>query len=145
MRFVILDYRGFETDQYGRLRRDRTRDLQIVAEALNAAGVLSEPGRKKFDLAEYHQEVAKGCFICRLIQRDPTLPHHHIVWQSDDAIVFLDRFPTTFGYTLVAPIAHREQASQPGPGVKLVSSTVISAAAGRSNQYQSTESSGRNQ
>lgn len=109
MRFVILDYRGFETDQYGRLRRDPRHDRRTIVEALSAAGVLSEPARKKFDLVEYHQEVAKGCFVCRLVERDPTLPDHYIVWQSDEIIVFLDRFPTAFGYTLVAPVAHREQ------------------------------------
>jgi ATP adenylyltransferase len=109
LRFVILDYRGFETDQHGRLQRDPVRDRRIVASALRAAGVNTEPGRERFDQAAYWQQVAEGCFICRLVQGDPTLPRHHIVWQGDDAIVFLDRFPTVYGYTLVAPTVHREQ------------------------------------
>lgn len=110
-RFVILDYRGFETDKQDRLRRDPARDRQIVAGALRAAGVLGEPARAELDLAAYHHEVSKGCFICRLVEGDATLPAHHIIWQNDEAIAFLDRFPTVYGYALVAPIAHREQVS----------------------------------
>jgi diadenosine tetraphosphate (Ap4A) HIT family hydrolase len=109
MRFVILDYRGFETDKQGRLQRDPVRDRQIVADALQTARVLTEPARKRFDVGAYIQEVGRGCFICRLTQSDPTLPKHHIIWQSDEAIAFLDRFPTVYGYVLVAPIAHSEQ------------------------------------
>jgi diadenosine tetraphosphate (Ap4A) HIT family hydrolase len=106
---VILDHRGFVTDKQGRLRRDPPRDRQIVADALRAAGVLSDPGPEEFDLDAYLQEVDKGCFICRLLQEDPTLPAHHIVWQDSEAIAFLNRFPTVYGYILVAPVAHREQ------------------------------------
>jgi diadenosine tetraphosphate (Ap4A) HIT family hydrolase len=109
LRFVILDHRGFETDQQGRLKRDPSRDRQIVAAALRAAGVLLEPARQQLDLDAYLQEVRKGCFICRLLQNDPTLPAHHIIWRNEMAIAFLNRFPTVYGYSLVAPVAHREQ------------------------------------
>jgi ATP adenylyltransferase len=109
LQFVILDYRGFETDQQGRLQRNPARDRRIVADALRAAGVLAASTRERFDTQAYLHQVAQGCFICRLVQEDPTLPPHHIIWQSDDAIAFLDRFPTVYGYTLVAPVAHREQ------------------------------------
>lgn len=108
-RLVILDHRGFVTDKQGRLRRDPPRDRQIVADALHAAGALSGPAREEFDLDAYLQEVDKGCFICRMLQGDPSLPAHHIVWQDSEAIAFLNRFPTVYGYTLVAPVAHREQ------------------------------------
>jgi len=111
LRLVILDYRGFETDREGRLRRDGPRDRQIVTQALRAAGVHLEPGREAFDLDGYIGEVAQGCFICRLVEGDPGLPAHHVIWRNDEAIAFLDRFPTVYGYTLVAPIAHREQVS----------------------------------
>jgi diadenosine tetraphosphate (Ap4A) HIT family hydrolase len=109
LRLVILDYRGFDTDKLGRLRREPARDRQIVAVALRAAGVLGEPGIRGFDPKAYLKEVSKGCFICRLVREDPTLPPHHIIWQGEEAIAFLDRFPTVYGYTLVAPVAHREQ------------------------------------
>jgi diadenosine tetraphosphate (Ap4A) HIT family hydrolase len=109
LRFVILDYRGFQTDPLGRLQRDPARDRLIVADALRAAGVLTEPAHARFDLDAYLGEAAQGCFICRLVQGDPTLAPHHIIWRGEEAIAFLNRFPTVYGYTLVAPIAHREQ------------------------------------
>jgi diadenosine tetraphosphate (Ap4A) HIT family hydrolase len=109
LRLLILDYRGFETDPQGRLRRDRPRDRQLVAEALCAAGVHAEPGRETFDLDGYAREVSQGCFICRLVQGDPSLAAHDVIWRNKEAIALLDRFPTVYGYTLVAPVAHREQ------------------------------------
>lgn len=109
LRLVILDYRGFETDEQGRLQRDRNRDLRIVAQALRAAGVLDEPGRKRFDTERYLEGVRQGCFICRLVQGDPELPAHHVIWRNKEAIAFLNRFPTVVGYALVAPVDHREQ------------------------------------
>jgi diadenosine tetraphosphate (Ap4A) HIT family hydrolase len=109
LRLVILDYRGFETDEQGRLQRDPARDRQIVASALRAAGALKEPARLPFDADAYAEEIAQGCFICRLVEDDPTLAAHHVVWRSKEAIVFLNRFPTVYGYTLVAPTDHREQ------------------------------------
>jgi ATP adenylyltransferase len=109
LRLVILDYRGFHTDPRGRLIRDRDRDRRIVADALRAAGVAAEPARTPFDLDSYLKQVAEGCFICRLVQGDSALPPHHVVWRGRDAIAFLNRFPTVYGYTLVAPLAHREQ------------------------------------
>lgn len=109
LQLVILDYRGFETDELGRIRRNPARDRQIVAQVLRAAGVLAEPTRERFESAAYLKEVQKGCFICRLLQGDPSLPFHHVIWQDDLAVAFLDRFPTVYGYSLVAPVRHREQ------------------------------------
>jgi diadenosine tetraphosphate (Ap4A) HIT family hydrolase len=109
LRFVILDYRGFQTDPLGRLQRDPARDRLIVADALRAAGVRAEPAHARFDMDAYLGGVAQGCFICRLIQGDPTLAPHHFIWRGEEAIAFLNRFPTVYGYTLVAPIAHHEQ------------------------------------
>lgn len=109
LKLVILDHRGFETNAQGRLQRDPVRDRQIVAEALRSAGALHEPRRARFDLDAYLQEVRKGCFICRLIEGDPSLPPHQVIWRGPEAIVFLNRLPTVVGYTLVAPITHREQ------------------------------------
>ena len=111
LRFVILDHRGFDTDKRGRLQRDPACDRQIIAKALRAAGVLAEPQQVQFDPEGYLEEVAKGCFICRLVRKDPTLPPHHVVWRSEEAIAFLNRLPTVYGYVLVAPVDHREQVS----------------------------------
>lgn len=109
LRLVILDFRGFETDEQGRLLRDPGRDVRTIADALQAAGVLDEPARQRFDQEAYLCEVAQACFICRLVQNDPSLPPHHVIWRGSEAIVFLNRFPTVFGYTLVAPLVHHEQ------------------------------------
>jgi len=109
LRLLILDYRGFETDERGRLRRERGRDLRTITDALHAAGVLREPSRVPFDTGEYLRLASQGCFICRLVQGDPADSPEHVIWRNNDAIVFLDRYPTVYGHTLVAPTAHREQ------------------------------------
>jgi diadenosine tetraphosphate (Ap4A) HIT family hydrolase len=36
---------------------------------------------------------------------------HHLIYEDETAVVFLTRYPTLAGYTLVAPRAHREQAT----------------------------------
>jgi diadenosine tetraphosphate (Ap4A) HIT family hydrolase len=109
LRLVILDYRGFNTDERGRLQRQPARDREIIASALREAGVLTEPERTNLDMESYLHEVRKGCFICRLIEGDPTLARHHVIWRDQDAIAFLNRYPPTYGYSLVAPVTHREQ------------------------------------
>jgi diadenosine tetraphosphate (Ap4A) HIT family hydrolase len=111
MRLVILDYRGFETDKVGRLLREPDIDRHVIADALRAAGVIDEPRRRRFDMAGYMKEVGQGCFLCRLVKDDPTLPAHHVVWRNKEAIIFTNRFPTVYGYLLVAPVAHLEQIS----------------------------------
>jgi len=59
--------------------------------------------------AAYRQRSQQGpCFICELIAGSPA-QREHIVYQDDIAIAFLNRYPTLYGYTLVAPRAHREQ------------------------------------
>lgn len=108
LKLVILDYRGFETDKQGRLHRQPQRDRAIVAKTLQAAGAINEPGRVRLDMASYLDEVRQGCFICRLVEGDSALDPHHVIWRDQDTIAFLNRYPTTFGYSLVAPIAHRE-------------------------------------
>jgi diadenosine tetraphosphate (Ap4A) HIT family hydrolase len=108
LRLAVLDYRGFETDERGRLQRHPARDLEIVASALRAAGVLPEPGRGPLDREGYLSQVAEGCFLCRLVEGDPTLPDHHVIWRSAEAIAFLNRYPTVYGSVLVAPVKHRE-------------------------------------
>lgn len=116
LRLVVLDYRGFETDRQGRLRRNAEADRQAVVAALQAAGVLAEPARVAFDGQAYRREVDRGCFICRLVEgaaagSGDAGGQEHVLWRDGEAIAFLDGYPTVYGHVLVAPVAHREQVS----------------------------------
>ena len=65
--------------------------------------------RRPFDLEAYVERATRGpCFICALVAGDPDY-RHHVVYEDDWAIAFLNRNPTLAGYTLVAPKPHREQ------------------------------------
>ncbi len=62
--------------------------------------------RKPFDDAAYVERIqTQPCFICEILAG--RLPHH-LVYQDDVAIVFLNKYPLLVGYTLVAPVEHRE-------------------------------------
>ncbi len=67
------------------------------------------PDTKPFDMAAYIERTAHGpCFICQMAAGDPAY-RHHIVYEDDQAIAFLNKYPPLVGYVLVAPRAHREQ------------------------------------
>ncbi|CAA9465346.1 MAG: hypothetical protein AVDCRST_MAG02-3571 [uncultured Rubrobacteraceae bacterium] len=62
------------------------------------------------DLDAYHGRARTGPrFVCGIVARDPGFPGHHVVYEGDGAIAFFNRWPTQYGYTLVAPKEHREQ------------------------------------
>src|SRR5574338_1156435 len=64
--------------------------------------------RNLFDLASYIERIQNSpCFICEMIAG--RLDGNHIIYQDDIWIAFLNKFPTLYGYVLVAPISHREQ------------------------------------
>ncbi len=58
-------------------------------------------------LDEYVRSARDRCFICSIAAGEDT--RHHVVYEDDEAIAFLNRFPTLEGYTIVAPREHREQ------------------------------------
>jgi ATP adenylyltransferase len=65
--------------------------------------------RRAFDLEAYIERITRGpCFICALVAGDPDY-RHHVVYEDDWAIAFLNKHPTLAGYTLVSPKPHREQ------------------------------------
>ncbi|HEY9235714.1 MAG TPA: HIT family protein [Phenylobacterium sp.] len=65
--------------------------------------------RRKFDASAYLERVReRGCFICGLVGGDPEFVHH-VVFEDDFAIAFLNKYPTCLGYVLVCPKAHIEQ------------------------------------
>lgn len=64
---------------------------------------------KSFDMAAYIEQITKGpCFICEILAGNPDYPHH-VIYEDEQAIVFLNKYPILRGYTLVAPRQHREQ------------------------------------
>lgn len=65
-------------------------------------------GRKSFDLDAYIEHIQNSpCFICELIAG--RLNGNHIIYQNDEFIAFLNKYPVLYGYVLVAPMAHKEQ------------------------------------
>jgi diadenosine tetraphosphate (Ap4A) HIT family hydrolase len=60
------------------------------------------------DLDEYLVRARARCFLCDLARGEPEHPHH-MLYETERAIAFLNRFPTVPGYALVAPREHREQ------------------------------------
>ncbi len=67
------------------------------------------PQRQTFDFQTYVYDIqTKPCFICEIVKGNPAYVHE-VIYQDDDAIVFLNRYPPLYGYVLVAPREHREQ------------------------------------
>lgn len=59
------------------------------------------------ELEEYARGARERCFICAIAAGDDT--RHHVVYEDEGSIAFLNRFPTLAGQTIVAPRDHREQ------------------------------------
>jgi ATP adenylyltransferase len=58
-----------------------------------------------------HDRVRRGlagiCFICEFV--DGNSEHfHHMVYEDEETVAFLDKYPTLYGYVIVAPREHRE-------------------------------------
>ena len=64
--------------------------------------------QRTVDYGALRQELAGRCFICELLAGNPEYAHH-VVYEDELAIAFLQRFQTLYGYVLVAPKEHREQ------------------------------------
>jgi len=63
--------------------------------------------RHSVDIETYIKRSQEGpCFICELVAG--TNPHH-MIYENQQAVVFLNKYPLLYGYTLVAPRDHREQ------------------------------------
>jgi len=63
--------------------------------------------RKTFDMDRLRLESG-ACFICEFICGNPRFAHFE-VGRTDNAVAFMNRYPTLEGYVLVAPLDHREQ------------------------------------
>lgn len=63
--------------------------------------------RKSFDLDAYIEQIQNHpCFICEMIAG--RLNNNHVIYQNEEFIAFLNKYPTLYGYALVAPTAHKE-------------------------------------
>jgi diadenosine tetraphosphate (Ap4A) HIT family hydrolase len=62
---------------------------------------------RTIDWEAVRRETGGRCFICELLAGNPEF-HHHVVYEDDHAIAFLQRFQTLYGYVIVAPKEHRE-------------------------------------
>jgi histidine triad (HIT) family protein/ATP adenylyltransferase len=69
---------------------------------------MDSPRRVAFDLAAYGRRTREGsCFVCAFVDGDPDYRHHRI-YEDDQVIAFLARYPTLRGQTLIAPKRHIE-------------------------------------
>ncbi len=60
------------------------------------------------DLESYVERVQSGeCFICEMVTDERARSDEHVIFENDRYIAFLNRFPTLYGYTLMAPREHR--------------------------------------
>jgi diadenosine tetraphosphate (Ap4A) HIT family hydrolase len=64
--------------------------------------------RRRVDFDEVYRRLAGRCFICELVGGNPEF-RHHVVYEDEHSVAFLQRFQTLYGYVLVAPKEHREQ------------------------------------
>ena len=64
--------------------------------------------RVPFDVEGYVARARPDapCFICGIV--GGTITGHEVVYRDERFIAFFNRFPTLVGYTLVAPLEHRE-------------------------------------
>jgi histidine triad (HIT) family protein len=64
--------------------------------------------RVPLDLAAYARRARSGpCFVCACLAGDPEYAHE-IVYDDGEQVAFLNRYPTLYGYVLVAPRKHVE-------------------------------------
>ena len=64
--------------------------------------------RRRVDFDEVYRRLAGRCFICEMLRGNPEF-RHHVVYEDEHTVAFLQRFQTLYGYVLVAPKEHREQ------------------------------------
>jgi diadenosine tetraphosphate (Ap4A) HIT family hydrolase len=68
-----------------------------------------QPGQRvPMDVERYaRRSRAGGCFICAMLAGDPRF-RHHLLYEDEHTVAFLNRYPTLLGYSLVAPRRHVE-------------------------------------
>ena len=62
------------------------------------------------DIAAYRDRSQNGpCFVCATVGGDPRYKHH-VVYEDESVIAFLNMSQQLYAYTLVCPKEHRKQA-----------------------------------
>jgi diadenosine tetraphosphate (Ap4A) HIT family hydrolase len=64
--------------------------------------------RRSVDFDAIRTELGGRCFICEFLAGNPDFKHH-VIYEDESAIAFLNKYPALYGYVLVAPREHREQ------------------------------------
>ena len=59
--------------------------------------------------AYIHMIQTSPCFICRIVAGNYDESPIHILYEDNNAIAFLERWPRLYGWTLIASREHREQ------------------------------------
>jgi ATP adenylyltransferase len=86
--------------------------VSFTPDQMRRSGVQEAFERYHPDLDAYHRRARGGpCFVCAIVAGDPEFPGHPVVYQDEFAIAFLTTNPTQYGYALVCPKEHREQAT----------------------------------
>ncbi len=61
----------------------------------------------EMDLKSYTKQTQEGpCFICEMLDGNPKFAHH-IIYEDEKNIAFLNKYPPLLGYVLVCPKEHR--------------------------------------
>jgi len=60
------------------------------------------------DFEAIRHNLEGRCFICEFLAGNPEFAHV-LVYEDEDAVAFLNKYPALYGYVLVAPREHREQ------------------------------------
>ena len=69
----------------------------------------SEPfGRRRVDFEALRGRLGDRCFVCEVLAGNPEFAHH-VVYEDETAVAFLNRYPSLYGHTLVAPKRHLEE------------------------------------
>ena len=66
--------------------------------------------KQPMDITTYFAAAqSEGCFVCAFLAGDPAY-QHETIYEDQDHVAFLDRWPTLLGKILVCPRAHIEHA-----------------------------------
>jgi diadenosine tetraphosphate (Ap4A) HIT family hydrolase len=67
-----------------------------------------EERRRTVRFTDIREQLGGRCFVCELVAGNPEF-RHHVVYEDEAAIAFLNAYPVLYGTLLVAPRQHREQ------------------------------------